>query len=155
MNEEKKKILIFDDRIPLIEKIEAILTEENFDPIICDRIATANRQWESHHDTVSLMVVDLNMPHAGLKQEEKVLTQDGLRTGWIWLENYVFSGPYKKENFESRVIIFSDYLTELEEYLSGRDTSMKRYDKMTKISKRDRKSTEKIIETIKKMTRKK
>jgi len=87
------------------------------------------------------LIVDLNMPTNGLKEEEIKNTHNGLFTGWIWLHDVVFkSNP----DYHERTIIFSAYLNEFRERMPSEEIKG-----IIMIPKRDTTDTDKQLQDSK------
>lgn len=65
---------------------------------------------------IDCIVADLNMSPDGLSEEEMARTEYGLLTGWVWLEEYVFS---VHESMRTRTIIYSEYLSDLRQHIDA------------------------------------
>ncbi len=102
-------ILLLEDRGSVSFGLQRLLEEDSHIIFNAFNINDAISYWEDA--AIECLIVDLNISPDGLKLGEIEETLGGLLTGWIWLREYVYT---KKEEFKSRTIIYSNYLSDLE-----------------------------------------
>ena len=102
-----------DDMKQSIEDV-LILFEENGYSIerFSNIYALENALLKKKTQNISAIIIDLNLPSAGLKENLKEKTHDGKYTGWIWIWNVLFKSEYYKKN-TPKLIIYSGYIADL------------------------------------------
>lgn len=110
------KILILEDRVQIAKLMTEYLTELGHDPSPCYDCSEAIHLLGYKTPPIfDRYIVDLNIRTYGLLDDEVKETQNGLRTGWIFLTKYVF---LKDIDGVNKTIIFSDYAEQLRTYIS-------------------------------------
>ena len=109
-------VLILEDRGSVSLRLARSLESEGHRVLRAFSVAEANALREDAE--VDCFVVDLNMSPEGLTIEEIEQTGDGIRTGWVWLKNYVFPGD---ETLRKRTIIYSAFLSEFRSVVPADD----------------------------------
>lgn len=109
----KKKILILEDNLDLLESTSRLFKENGFDTIKCSSIVVAKEIMRSDKK-INLICTDLNLATDGLT-DEQIENSFGTRiAGWVWLINYVYIDD---KNKNIKYIIRSSYIPDLKEYL--------------------------------------
>ena len=146
-------ILLLEDR----GSVSHYLTEEleNMGHTVYDayNINDAKSIWEENEKSLDCIIADLNLETDGLKEDEEIETKGGVLSGWIWLLNYIFIDNSK---MKLQIIIYTDYLNYLDDYLKGKGKKREDYKEVRFITKRDDVGpSSELIKTIKKLANKK
>jgi len=111
-------ILVVEDRGAVSFYLAEALQAEGHVVLEAYNTNDAQAHWDNRETTpIDCMIVDLQIPQDGLTEAEKEESRSGLLTGWLWLRGHVL--PYVPEEYGSRVIICSDYLRDLMEFVGA------------------------------------
>jgi CheY-like chemotaxis protein len=99
---------------PLRDKLET----ENHTVYVAQNIPKAKAYLRK--EEIHCIIVDMNMPPEGLKDDEKKQTRCGIFSGWVWLQNYVFP---ENESMKKNTIILTAYAEELREHVGSDELS--------------------------------
>jgi hypothetical protein len=109
-------ILVIEDRGAVSFYLAEALQAEGHVVLEAYNTNDAQAHWDHRETTpIDCMIVDLQMPQDGLTEAEKEESRGGLLTGWLWLRGHVL--PNVPAEYRSRVIICSDYLGNLREFV--------------------------------------
>lgn len=124
----KKKILLVEDTTVELANNGQELKEAGFEVISAGTTSKANASVDKHNGQFDCVIVDLNMNNRHIDDKDLAkLTHGGSLTGWIWL---FFEA---RERINAReIIIYSEFITELEDYLLSATTDEKIYFKQVK-----------------------
>lgn len=101
-------ILILEDSGWIAYNMEELLTQKGHNMFNAGTIDEAQDFWK--HEQIDCIISDLNMDPEGLSSTELEKTQNGLLTGWIWLNSRVFSS---KPSMREKTVIYSAYANAL------------------------------------------
>jgi CheY-like chemotaxis protein len=107
-------ILIIEDRGSVAYYMRIGLEEADHIVIETNSIIEAEDIWKTENNSIGCIILDLNMSQEGLKPELQALAQDGVLTGWFWINDIVFSTECGKE-MKPRTICYSEYMSRLDE----------------------------------------
>ena len=111
-----KKLLYLEDNGYLRRQTQRFLEEDGYEVISVSRIDEAIERLETA-DEIDCIITDLNMEDEWLGQYRPE-SYGGLFSGWVWLMRFV----YVEERFRHiPSIIYSGYITDLENYLRERN----------------------------------
>jgi CheY-like chemotaxis protein len=105
------KILIVEDRGIIILNMTETLMEGGHFVTEAMKISDAINHYEI--GKYDCLIVDLNMDNEGLSKEQRLETEAGKLTGWIWLKYHVYNVDLK---MRQRTIIYSEYIPALTKY---------------------------------------
>lgn len=103
------KILLLEDRGSVSLSLENNLKKTNK---IFPAFSIYDANDKFNKNDIDCIILDLNLDPNGLSDKDKEETNYGVITGWVWFERYVLK---KYPNFKKRVIIYSDYIEQLDE----------------------------------------
>lgn len=103
-------ILLIEDDGAVAHYLREAVEELGHCLFVAMNISRAKTYWR--REQIDCIIADMNMDPTGLKVDERKRTQNGLLTGWVWLQNYVFQ---QKPFMKRQTIILTAYVSELEE----------------------------------------
>ena len=126
-------ILVLDDRGSSSYYLMEWLKIHEYTVYTAFNLNDAQSIWDNRAtNPIHCIILDLNVPTDGLKDEQKERSKGGLISGWVWLkENVLFDEPQMKYY----TIIYSDYIHCLD------DNIEEEYEEITFIPKRQRSSS--------------
>ena len=150
-------MIVLEDRGLVLDQICGILEYENINEIVdiipCSNVNEAEEAINEYMADVVIICTDLSMDPLSFPEEDCYKTEGGVLTGWVWLKNVVFSNT-ELEN--TKVIVFTDYLTSLEVYIEKNPSEKPLYDKVKKIPKGMQDGNigyENLVNTVQKLLR--
>lgn len=100
----------------IVDMLEQFLIDSELRIFSCSNLYLANEAI-FEVNSLDVIVADLNMSTAGLKNESIVRTHMGYLTGWVWIEDNILSN---KKFEETNIIIFSEYINILKEMIGDK-----------------------------------
>jgi len=115
------RILILDDNLRVLDEMEKHIRKRNpkHTVVPCRDCSTAICEL----DTTGAMpfdfyILDLNVNTIGLTDDQAAKTQNGLRTGWVFLVEELLK---RDKEALKKTVFFSGWLTQLEAYVASDD----------------------------------
>jgi CheY-like chemotaxis protein len=134
-------ILIVEDSHFLYPALEEMLRNRGHQATAAKNLYQAKEYWSKYKDSIDCLIVDLNMSPDGLTEQEKEETKLGLFSGWIWLNNYVFT---EKPEIKNYTIILTGHKEKLNDKLTN-DNKLKLLEGLSIISKRNPSNTTSLV----------
>jgi hypothetical protein len=107
-------VLFFEDKGTVSYYTKDALEKEGYKIFDAGSINEANSYFKE--ESIDALLIDLNMNPEGLTEEQKMETEGGLFTGWIWVKNYVYPS---RPDLRKKTIILSEYIHEFKERKSS------------------------------------
>jgi hypothetical protein len=133
-----KTILLLEDNGYMYSILKELLEEDNFEVKSAFQISDAI---DNFNEKIDYLIVDLSVLPIGLTKEQLDLTNGGIYSGWIWLQEYVFNDHPK---YRRKTIIYSAYISRLVDKYPSDVKGIKLMDK-----RKDHPS--KVVEELKKL----
>jgi CheY-like chemotaxis protein len=130
-----RKILIIEDNLVELQTNTDELLSNGYNAMKASNTAKAEdiiTKENEKNEPFDCIIIDLNMTNEYLSKELKIKTHGGSLTGWVWLyDNRLIIK-------DTKVIIYSEFVNELEDNIKRADEEEREYfNKATLISKAD------------------
>jgi len=109
-------ILLLEDRGSRLEELKEFLEDFDHKVYPCGNVYKAKDTWNKQKDDIDCAIIDLAMQPDGLKNPKD--SEGGYYTGWVFLQENVFSDP-NKPNFVERCLILSAWADSFKQYLNA------------------------------------
>jgi CheY-like chemotaxis protein len=107
-----RMVLFVEDRAEMkyttADQLSVLLSgrpEEKYAVKSCGRVDQAIEFFKANKEDIVCVITDLNMSDEWLDDEHKKKTEGGTITGWVWLQEYVFT-----EKPDMPTVIYSGYI---------------------------------------------
>jgi len=109
-------ILLLEDRGSRLEELKEFLEDFNHNVYPCGNVYKAKDIWNKQKDDIDCVIIDLAMHPGGLKNPND--SENGYYTGWVFLQENVFSDQ-DKPNFVEHCLILSAWADSFKQYLNA------------------------------------